>query len=64
MRIQLEPNLTEDQLISLYLHYKKEREKELIKATNNPLWNDIKLFVESNKSNILRNKQRFIVCKH
>lgn len=60
-RIQLQPNLTDEQLIKLYLHYKKEQEEELEKAYNHPLWQEVKDYVNFIRPNILKQMKAKII---
>ena len=55
-RIVLEKGLTEEQLIALHMHYKKEEigKKEQLKITNPETFDRAKNIVECMKSDILK----------
>ena len=59
MRIVLEPNLTEKQLVKLYLNYKEEIEGTKLKEKHREAFLEAKRFVEMNKNEILRNSQQY-----
>ena len=56
-RIKLEPNLTDGQLVKLYLHYKEEqeREKQILKNKYPQLFQGIKNFFFTYKNDIFHN---------
>ena len=60
-RIQLEPNLREEQLVKLYVHYKKEQEEEIRWAHNHPLWKEAKEVVELMREDILKQMKAKII---
>ena len=53
MNIKLEPNLSDDQLIKLYLHYKAEKEALDDELERHPLRDEIKAYAESIKKDVL-----------
>jgi len=52
--VVLQPNLSDEEIVKLYLHYKKEKEEELEKAHKHPLWQEVKDYVNSIRPEILK----------
>ena len=55
MVISLAPDLSNETLVKLFLHYKEEKINEEDRLRRNPLFDEAKLFVRLNKNELLRN---------
>lgn len=59
--IRLEHHLTDEQLVKLYLQYKKEEEEEREWCHAHPLWDEAKKVVELMKPEILEQMKAKII---
>ena len=60
-RIELQSNLSEEQLPKIHAHYKREWEIELEKAHKHPLWSEAKEVVKLMREDILEQMKSKII---